>query len=173
MADNFPNILETDVFAALRAFILTLVGCEVIRLPVNRTAMPLGDFIALSPKSSRPLSTNTDTYSATSETVLRPLEITIQVDCYGASACDRANTIAALFRDDIAFESLASSGFDISPLYASDATQLPLISGEDQYIERWTFDFVLQANPVVTVATQTANALAINQIVSVDRTYPA
>ena len=55
MADILPSVNELDIFTTIRAFILTLVGCEVIRGQVNRVAMPVGDFIALTPISQVPL----------------------------------------------------------------------------------------------------------------------
>ena len=171
MSDTLPSILETNVFAALRAFILSLVSCEVIRTPINRVAMPVGDFIALTPLASVALATNTDTYSASAEMILRPMQYTVQVDCYGSSAGDRANTIAALFRDDYACQSFRASGFDVQPLYAGDAHQMPLVTGEEQYLERWTFECVMQANPVVTVPAQTASSLTVD-LINVDATYP-
>jgi hypothetical protein len=171
MSDTLPSILETNIFSALRAFITSLVACPVIRTPVNRAAMPTGDFIALTPMGRTPLSTNTDAYTASSETILSPVQYTVQVDCYGAAAGDRANTLSSLFRDDYACQSFISSGFDVQPLFATDARQMPLVSGEDQYIERWTFECVMQANPVVTIAAQTADALVVN-LINVDATYP-
>jgi len=172
--DNFASILESNVFTTLRTFLLTLVGCPVIRVPVNRVAMPLGDFIAMSPGRFKRLGTNTDEVTGiTTETTLMPTEITIQLDCYGDSAMDRATSISALFRDSLAVESFELSGFDIAPLYATDPQQMPLSSGEDQYIERWMFECVMQFNPVVTSNILTTSTGPTVGIVNVDRTYPA
>jgi hypothetical protein len=165
------SILETNVLAALRTFILSAVTCEVIVAQTNRVAMPKGDFITMTSMSQVPLSTNTDTWDATTKTVLRPTQFTIQLDCYGTTAANNAQVVAALLRDDFACQSFKSSGFDIQPLYAGDAQQMPLISGEDQYINRWTFNCVLQANPTITLTQQTANALTVG-VVNVERTYP-
>jgi len=166
-----PSILETDVFKAMRTFILSIVDCEVIRTQVNKVSTPKRDFIALTPTSLIPLETNTDTWTDTTKSVKRSAQMSIQVDCYGLNSVDRAQTIAALFRDDYACQYFASSGFDMQPLYASDAQQMPITSGEDTYIERWTFECVLQINPVITVPIQTANTLTAG-LISVDRTYP-
>ncbi len=170
-ADIVPSILETNVFTALRAFILGLVACEVVRAQGNRVPMPVGDFIALTQTGTQLLSTNTHTYDVNSETILSPTQFTIQVDCYGANSQARAKTIATLLRDDYGCQALAASGFDISPLYAGDAHQMPLVDGELQYEERWTFECVLQINPTITVTTETADTLSID-VLNVDRTYP-
>jgi hypothetical protein len=119
-----------------------------------------------------PLETNTDSYTATTKTVMRPTQYTIQIDCYGQLASDRAQTIASLLRDSYAVDQFAAQGFDIAPLYAGDAQQMPLIDGEEQYEERWTFDAVLQFNPVITLPEDTADTLSAG-IINVDSTYPA
>jgi hypothetical protein len=170
--DILPSVSETDIFTALRAFILSLVGCEVIRGQVNRVAMPVGDFIELTPLSNVPLETNTDTYTATTRSTERRNRYTIQIDCYGALAGDRATTISTMLRDSYAVEQFALQGFDMAPLYAEDAHQMPLMDGEDQYLERWTFSAVLQVNPIITMTTTTADTLTIG-LIDVDSTYPA
>ena len=58
MPATYANITETNTFAALRAFVLAYVDCEVIRTPVNRSAMPKNDFIALTPIRQTALETN-------------------------------------------------------------------------------------------------------------------
>lgn len=165
------NITEKQVFTALRAFLLTIVDCELIRLPVNRAAMPKGAFVALSPGANVALSTNVTAYAASTKTVTRPSQFSVQVDCYGTGSGDRAVAIATLLRDAYACEQFAASGYDIQPLYAGDAKQLPLVDGEAQYEERWSFDAVLQFNPSMTTPQDSANTLTIGTI-DVDRAYP-
>ena len=168
------SILETNVFAALRAYILTLVTVPVIRTPVNRAAMPLGDFIALSPAGMRRLETNTDSYpTITTKDMLQPMEITIRVDCYGVTACDSARLIAATFRDEFAVDAFTASGFDIAPLYTTDALQMPVITGEDQYLERWTFEAVMQFNPVTTITSGSTSTPSVPTLINVITTYGA
>jgi hypothetical protein len=188
-----PSITETQVFTALRAFLLTIVDCEVIRLPNNRVAMPKGEFISLSPVSNIALSTNVAGYSGTDKSILRPSQVTIQVDCYGASAGDRATAITTLLRDPYGCDAFNVGGApidltqvggsyvlgesplyalpNIQPLYASDARQMPMVDSEAAYVERWSFDCVLQFNPVLTVAQQSAAALGVG-LKNVDRTFP-
>lgn len=166
-----PSITETQVFTALRAFVLTIVSCEVVRLPANRVPMPAGAFVGLSPVSNIPLSTNVASYTDTAKNVERASQITLQVDCYGPGSGDRATAISTLLRDAYACEQFAASGFDIQPLYAGDAKQLPLVDGEQQYEERWSFEAVMQFNPVITLPQDSATSLTPD-VVSVERTYP-
>ena len=162
---------EAIVFTALRAFILGLVTCEVIRVPANRVATPVGEFIALSPLANIPLATNVGVQDGQQKTVTQSRQVTVQVDCYGPSAGDNAAKISMLFRDFYGCEALAAVAPGVQPLYATDAHQAPLIDGEAQYVERWTFDCVMQVNPVQTVTQDAAVALQAD-IRSVDRTYP-
>jgi hypothetical protein len=167
MSAIIPSITETNLMTALRGFILSVVDCEVIRTQVNRVAMPVGDFIALTALSGIPLSTNVTTYTSSTKSIERPTQWTVQIDCYGALANERAATISMLLRDNYACASFTTSGYDIQPLYADNAQQMPLIDGESQYLERWFFNAVLQYNPVITVNQDTANAIDVG-LVSVD-----
>lgn len=169
-----PSITDTQVVTALRTFILGIVSCEVIREQVNRVAMPAGDFVALNLVAAKPLATNTDTYDTTQSTksVLRPTQVTIQVDCYGATAGENAQAIASLLRDDYAVQSFIASGYDVAPLYAGDAQQMPLITGEEQYLQRWTFKAELQYNPILVVPQQFETVAPVVNLIEVDSTYP-
>lgn len=166
-----PSILQADVFTALRGVIITIVSCPVIRSQTNRVPMPVGPFVVMTQTAGAAMETNTDTWTATEKTVLRPEQFTVQIDCYGAGSGDSARMIAALMRDSYACELMAAVNPNIQPLYAGDAKQMPLIDGEQQYEERWTFEVQLQINPTFTVAQQSANALTVD-LLNVDRTYP-
>lgn len=170
MTAILPNITEANLFKALGDFISSIVDCPVIRTQVNRTPMPTGDFVAMTPRASEPVSTNIDSNASTAKSIKSPTRWAAQIDCYGAQACDRAKAIAALLRDDYACQKFAASGFDIQPLYASDAQQMPLITGEQQYLERWTFEIALQYNGILTLPEDTANALVVD-LINVDARY--
>jgi hypothetical protein len=165
MVDNLPTIQESDVLTALRTFLLSLVNCEVIRGQTNRVPMPKGDFIALTPlltvQLETPVSTYHDIQYLGTQNIQRSTRFDIQIDSYGASACDRANTISILLRTEYACDQFKASGFDIQPLYGEDPKQIPLITGEEQYLERWTFTAVLQCNPVVSIPQDFADKLII------------
>ncbi len=168
------SILETDVFTTVRSFFLTLISLPVIRTPVNRAAMPVGDFVALSPSGIKRLATNTDAFpTITTETILQPMEFSMRVDCYGATACDTAQLLGAVFRDELAVDAFSGSGYDIAPLYAGDPIQMPVVTGEDQYLERWTFEIYMQFNPVTTLSTTTTGTPAVPNLINALTTYGA
>lgn len=164
---------ESDIFAALRTFILSLIPCEVVQGLANGAPMPLGGFIAMTALFQNRLSTNTDSYSdpypvAGTRTVEQATQYTVQVDCYGPSSSDWATILTTMLRDDYGCVSMAPNVF---PLYADDPKQMPLIDGEQQYEQRWVITAVLQYNPVVTISQDFAAALSVG-LVNVDATYP-
>ncbi len=172
MTDAVISITETIALTVLRSFLLSVVSCEVLRAQVNQVAMPKGDVIYMTPRSFVALSTPVDNYSNVTKTLLRPVQFTVQLDFYGTLAADRCNTVNALLRDQTATDFFINSGYDMQTLYAGDANQLPLITGEKQYLERWTMDAVLQLNPVINLTTQTANTLTAG-VINVGVAYPA
>jgi len=169
MSAVYPDITSDAVFTILRTFILTLVDCEVIRSQENRVPMPKGDFITMTPISMSALSYPVDAYTVTAKSILRPTNMRVQIDCYGIRAMDRALTLTTAFRDSLATEQFNDG---IQVLYPEEAKQLPLITGEDQFLERWNFYLSLQLNPVIILSQQSANTLTIETI-NVDARYPA
>lgn len=166
-----PSITKTQLFTQLRAYMLTIVDCEVILGQVNRVAMPKGDFICMTPGTQTQLATDVSSFTDTAQSIEQSTQWAAQIDCYGAMSSDRAKVITMLLRSGSAFDFFQASGVDMSPLYASDAQQMPLVTGEEQYLERWTFNAVFQYNPIIALAQQSANALAVS-IINVDASYP-
>lgn len=163
------DITETQVIKALGDFISGVVSCPVLRSQVNRVSMPTGDFIMMTPAHRSALATNVDTYPSDAKAVQRSTQIDVQLDFYGSGAGDRAQTVATLLRDEYACAEMTGTG--VQPLYAGDAHQMPLITGEEQYLERWTVEVSLQANPTITIA-QDFMETAVIGLVEVDAKYP-
>jgi hypothetical protein len=178
------SISQDAVFAGLGDFIdyLGLVNANAeggttpvltIRLPVNRAALPPAAFIAMSPLGQARLSTNRRIYTPNPATgspnvaVQMNTRHEIQIDCYGGAAASWANMLVALLRDATTVDWFAANAPGVVPLYADDARQMPLVDGEDQYEERWTFSAFLQTDPTVTLAQQFAKTLGPVKIVDV------
>lgn len=166
-----PSVTETQLFTQLRAYLLTIVDCEVVRGQVNRVAMPKGDVIYMSPGSMAQLATDVNSFTDTTQSIEQSTQWVAQIDCYGSMANDRAKVITMLLRNGHAFDFFKASGVDMSPLYADDAQQMPLVTGEEQYLERWMFNAVFQYNPVITLNQQSANQLEVG-LINVDVSYP-
>jgi hypothetical protein len=168
--------IPDDVFTALRAFILGVIGgspaVEVIKGLGNRVAMPPAPFIAMTSLFQIPLATNVDTWdpsapAPTQISVERDTRFDIQIDCYGPNSGAWAAMLTMLFRDDYACRALAPN---CQPLYAEDARQMAFVSGEQQYIERWSFTAAIQYNPTTVLPQAFADVLAID-LINVNEAY--
>lgn len=135
--------------------------CEIIRTQENRVPMPLGQFVAINEVLTVDLATpvkknNTDGISAE---ITQSKRSELQIDFYGPFAGDQARAFSTVFRTGHMVSMLPDW---IKPLYAADAVNAPLISGEQQYEQRWILTVSLQFNAVITVPVQTANTIGIN-----------
>lgn len=169
------TITENELVDDLGAFADTLVDCEVVRGEVNRVPSPKGDYVVITPMGIVGLSLPTTVYAdptpeTGTRTLTRPTQWAAQVDCYGERAQDRALVLSIALRSQYGCEFLAELG-RAQPLYTGEPKQLPFITGESQYMERWSFDAVLQFNPSITVPQQFADELHVD-LVEVDTTYP-
>lgn len=159
------------LFVTVRDFVLSLLpDIEVIQGLGNNVPMPKGEFVCLTPSAQRRLATNHTVFNGPGGTraVKQPTEFSIQFDCYGPNSADYATTLCAMWRDPYACDMLAPNS---APLYSTDPTQAPLVNGEENYEQRWTFTALLQFNPVISAAQQYADGLSLN-LVSVDAQFP-
>ncbi|CAB3956113.1 hypothetical protein LMG7053_04915 [Achromobacter ruhlandii] len=169
------SLTEDALVEALGAFVQVIVGdqVEVVRGQQNRVPPPAGRYVyitpILAPALSLPRTTYADVPSAGTMTLTRPTQWNAQVDCYGDGAQDMALAICIALRSSYGCDALKASG--AQPLYTGEPRQLPFITGEDQYLERWSVDAVLQFNPSITVPQQFADELHVD-LVEVDTTYP-
>jgi hypothetical protein len=167
------NVTEADLFAALRSFLLTVLGdtFQVFKSQGNRDAMPKGSFVMMTPLFIDGLSTNVVTYDAAhgARHDARTTQLRVQLDVYGPDASANSNIIATLFRSEYATEQMASG--PLQPFYATEPKQNVMTNSEAQYEDRWTFELYMQFNPTVTSPQQFADALQIN-LVEVDTKFP-
>lgn len=167
-----PNITEDDVCTAVRAYVKSIApALPVQRTPVNRAAMPNGPFVTFTPGLRRPLSTNVVSGDAANRSVLRPEQMSFQIDCYGDGSADLAETLNTLWRDQYAVDVLCTTGIDVAPLYAGDVMQAPFVNDAGQYEKRYTFEIELQINSTIVAPQQSCNMLDM-ALVSVDATFP-
>ena len=148
-----PDIQDRAVFTALRNFLSVLFpDIEIVQTQQNRAPPPPRAFIAMSNVGKRRLATNIRTYTDTEEKKtqnnIMPTEYTIQVDFYGSGSGERVQTFCTLFFDYYACDSFPPN---VRPLYVTDPIQIPLVSGDKQFVERWKTEAKIQINPVVSV----------------------
>lgn len=101
---------------------------------------------------------------AGTRTLEQDTQVSVQVDCYGPTSADYAQTITTLFRDEYACTMFEASGFNMDPLYTSDPRQAPFSDSNQQIEEHWHFDAVMQVNPVLTIPQQFAEKLEVTSI---------
>jgi hypothetical protein len=155
-----PTIIVNQVIVALGAFINPFVTPNpIVRGQVNRVPPPLTGYVLLTEMRSIDLETPTGSYDDLSLTLSTPTQIDIQADFYGPSSGDQIRAVKSVFRSVYATSQFPDG---IKPLYCSDGNQSPLVTGEEQYEQRWTMTVSLQYNPVIAISQQSANALAMN-----------
>ena len=187
----FALITPTDdiLFKVLGDFIEGLIDCKTVQGFVNRAAMPIGGFIAMTTLRQIRLSTNTTVYNDTfaeqdvffggeevvfdgqtiafgatpngTKAVTQAIEWTVQLDCYGLQSMQWANILTTLFRDEFSCSALKPY---IQPLGADDPISLPLINGEQQYEQRWVVEAKFQYHSTTTVSQQFFDRAVVERI---------
>jgi hypothetical protein len=110
------------------------------------------------------------TLSAGATEIEQATEIVMQVDVHGPGSSDNAQTISTLFRDEYAVTQFDGTG--ITPLYADEPRQMPFLTAAHQYEDRWTVDVHMQADPVIAVPQEFADAVEII-VIDIDTIVPA
>lgn len=164
------SITQDAIYLALWNFITSLIpGPQVIQGLGNGVPMPAGPFICMTATFQARLSTNIKTVAADlTVSTMQPTRYDIQIDCYGPESSDWATTISTMLRDSYGCDALAPT---CQPLYTNDPQQMPLITAEENYLQRWLVSAVLQFNPVTTLPQQSAIVLDV-ELVEIDATYP-
>ena len=173
------DLTESAAFTGLRAFVLDVLpglgGANVVKGQANRVPMPAGpNFVILTPTGRGQLATTARSYTPPvdpapapgSRQTQRSTRLDMQIDVYGPAAAENAQIIGTLLRDLYGCDFLRAHR--VQPLYCSDPTQLPLITGEQQYLARWMLQTALQFNPTVSTSQQFADIVDVN-LVEIDR----
>lgn len=158
------SITVDNVIDALADFLQPFVsGADIIRAQVNRVPMPSLPCVVLTELFHVDLRVPSQDYDVLNAEVdlSASNRIDIQVDFYGDSAGDYCRSVETAFRTMWGFDMFPAG---IKPLYTSDGIQSPLISGEQQYVSRWTLTVSMQYNPIVSVPQQFADELTATTI---------
>jgi len=146
------SVTEVETLRKIGDYLTALTGAEVIRSKVNRVPPPDGAYIAITRLFMSRLSTNRHETNAIDETVTitEAIKYTVQIDCYGDSASNWANLISLTWRDGYACDALSPI---CHPLTCDDPKQIPIVTGEQQYLERWIVTVSVQYNPSISTET--------------------
>jgi len=165
-----------DIMVALRAFLLTIVPntVEVVQGLGNRVPTPASEFVVMTPLFTGRLATNESVYTDPFPTpggtraIKQSTRLDVQLDFYGVASAEWAAMTETLLRDPAGCDALAPS---CQPLYADEARQIPYVSGEDQYMARWSLTASFQWNPTTTLSQDFAATLDVT-LINVDEAYP-
>jgi hypothetical protein len=168
--------LESGVFTVLGQFLEQTLpgGVEVVQGQDNYVPPPNAtDYVVMWPIRRSRLSTNHVEYDpaveAAGRAISAPTDAVIQLDFHGVNCADNTQIFTTLFRDPFATGFFEGSGY--TPLYCDDGQQLPFLTGEKQFENRWVLYAHLQATPTVSTTQQFADNLD-TVLIEVDTTYP-
>lgn len=163
------------LFLKLQPFIQSIVppGTPVMRAPINRVAQPSVDHVIMTPLFQKRLRTNVTAYDdpfplAGSALAEQGTEVHVQLDFYGSKASDWAVMCETMFRSEYAVDALAPVA---APLYADEARMIPLVTGEEQFLERYAVTAAFQYNPVTAIPQEFADVVEVT-LAEVDVRFP-
>jgi len=141
-------------------------GAEIIRDQPNRAPMPLSGFVVLSDVSQEDLQLpRMDYVGNDSSEIYAPKKIGVQISFYGEAAGDWCNATKSALRTWYGCN-LFPDG--IKPLYVSNGMFVPMVDGEQQWLNRWVVTLTLQVNPTIEIPQQYSNELVVSEIINTD-----
>lgn len=144
----------------------SLVG-QFVKANQNGTPTPTGTYAIFQPavkmrtdQGVRSYTLNSGSTIAGTVNVSRGTQYYYQLDCYGPSAPDWADTITIAWRSLWAADYFnggveaggATLAASIAPLYADEPQQLNIVNAEQQYEQRYMCKLYFQAHQVVALA---------------------
>ena len=99
--------------------------------------------VVLTPTGRARLATNARTYVPSDDPApadgtrqtQQQTRLDVQIDVYGPTAAENVQIIGTLLRDTYGCDFLRP--YLVQPLYCGDPRQMPLVTGEQQYLARW------------------------------------
>jgi hypothetical protein len=171
------SITLQNVYEVVQPLVMAVTGLGqslVIQDAPNRSAMPPASpgFVVMQLTRQKRLRTNVDTTppgaNPTTQSIEQGTELTLQLDCYGASSGDWAQMLSAILRDEQGCNALEPT---CDPLYCDDPMWAPLDDSELQYEQHWMLFAKLQYNPITTVGQQYADIVDFTPV-SVNQKFP-
>jgi hypothetical protein len=170
--------LMDDVITDVGNFIVSIVpaGTPVLRGPIDRAAYPNVDFVLVTPVFRDPLRTTIVTHDPDAGVARweQGTKVELQVDLYGDTlGADWCAMFSTMWKTEYACDALGTiaPGVPCSPLYTDGGRMMPLVTGEEQYSERWMVRTFLQYNPTVSTPQDYADTVDIT-VISVDVAFP-
>lgn len=165
------TVTDNDIYAGLVGFFQLVVpqGTPIIRGQQNRVPMPNVPFVLMTTLGApERIGTNFDSVTPVTDargnivsfaaSVTADYRYAVQADFYSPYAESWATACELLWRDSIGINAMPDG---MKPLYSEDSRQMPLIGGEDQWIQRWTMTLVLDYQPTWVQPTYAAIGVTV------------
>lgn len=172
------SITESQIFTALRAWIIASIGDQVVQGFTNRVSSPKGAFVEMSGLVKTNLSTNMRQFTSPVNPATvgvqqnqKSIDYTIQLDVYGAGSSDIATILDVAYAAETTWAFFNNLVPGLAPLYMEDPKQSPIVTGEQQYDQRWTLVAHVQFLPSITDAQESATVVEAG-VINVEATYP-
>lgn len=159
MPDYANSITVNSIMEALAGLIRNFVGtAQIVRGQANRVSYPKPPFVMLTELRNSDLQVPHVEYDfsvgADSVTVRNAQKFNVQIDFYASNAGDMCSAVTSALRSSWGWNQFPQN---IRPLYTQDGIQSPLVTGEQQYANRWILTTSLQYNPSFTAPQQYAS----------------
>ena len=162
-----------SAIVAVASFLKPLLpaSATIVRGMVNNVPAPKPLLVVITEVGQPQFTTTRTKLNSVANTLsfLMPKMLNLQLDFYGVDAGDACNTAVTMLRSVYIVGNFPDG---VSPLYCSDATQAPLITGEKQFETRWLCTLSLQYNSSVAVSQQSFNTVGETTVNPVDVTIP-
>ena len=144
--------LKQNVHLGIREMLKRFTNCNpehIVCGDNNRVPLPPdNNYIIFTVMNPFRYGTPIERTTSANWTSYQTYRINVQIDFYGDFAFDRANDIINISRTEYLCSFLKPYG--IQPIACDDAKHLTGISGEREWVERWTVDFEIDYRDAVS-----------------------
>lgn len=157
-------LLKQNIQLGIREMLKHFTDCEpthILGAYNNRVPLPSdNDYIIFTVLNPFRYGTPREETTTRGWTSYQDYRIIVQIDFYGEFAFDRANDIINISRTAHLCEFLKEYG--IQPIACDDAKNLTGISGEKEYVQRWSVDLELDYRDAVSDNEDWFNTAELN-----------
>lgn len=156
---------KKDIQKAIKAMLLQFTDCpneKILGAYNNRVPLPEdNDYIIFTLLNPQRIGTPIVDFNYEQGNIsYQDFRLQVQIDFYGQFAFDRANDIINISRTEFLAEFLAEYG--VQPTYCDDGNNLTGVSGEKEYVERWTVNFEIDYRDAVISSQDGFNTAKLN-----------
>jgi len=156
--------LKQDIQKGIREMLKKYTNCSAEKILAgynNHVQLPDdNDYIIFTILNPRRYGTPIVITNINGNTSYQDFRCEVQIDFYGDFAFDRACDIVNISRTEFLCEFLAQ--YNIQPIFVDEAQNLTGISGEKEYVDRWTVRLEIDYRDAVSVSQDSFNTAKLN-----------